>query len=230
MTTKRNTNQDRPPLSDEELRCLSAHDFGKVKLTEDEKSRLRAINDQRRQNIERKAAEWRKAEEPLAEELQAAGYDVESAWDLFNRKELWNRKERIKPYVDALPILVKHLQRTYPARVREGIARALAMPQAKFAWDVLVRLYRDEPETDAKDGLAVAIGAAADDSVLDQVIELVRDPHHGQSRLLMLSALERSSDPRARAALMELGTDPDLKEEIQVVLKRRKSKASESRK
>jgi hypothetical protein len=37
-----------------------------------------------------------------------------------------------------------------------------------------------------------------------------------------LSALERSADPRARAALMDLGTDPDLTKEIQVILRRLK--------
>lgn len=218
---------ERPAYTDDELRGFSVDDLYRMKLTSEETGRLRAINEQRRQENERKLVEWNKAEQPLVEELQAAGYDVESAWDLFNRKEPWNRKERIKPYVDALPILVKHLQRPYPARVREGIARAVAMPQAKFAWDVLVRLYRNEPETDAKDGLAVAIGAVADDSVLDQVIELLCDPRHGQSRLLMLSALERSSDPRARAALMELGADSELKEEIQVILKRLRTKNRE---
>ena len=40
--------------------------------------------------------------------------------------------------------------------------------------------------------------------------------------LLLLSALERSHDPQAWAALMDLGTDPELKKEIQVMLRRMK--------
>ena len=38
------------------------------------------------------------------------------------------------------------------------------------------------------------------------------------------AALERSADPRTRAALMDLGTDPDLDltKEIQVILRRLK--------
>ena len=58
--------------------------------------------------------------------------------------------------------------------------------------------------------------------MIGDVIALARDKQHGSSRLLLLSALERSADPRARAALMELGTDPDLTKEIQVILKRLK--------
>jgi hypothetical protein len=162
-----------------------------------------------------RANEWRRAEAPLVGALNAAGFAVGSAWDLVNTSA---------PYPDALPILVDHLQRPYPGRVREGIARALAVPQSKFAWNILTSLYRNETMKDAKDGLAVAIAAAADDDVIEDVIGLVRDMRHGASRLLLLDALERSADPRARAALMELGTDPELKKEIQIVLQRMKQR------
>lgn len=170
---------------------------------------------QEREEAERqaRAAEWRRAEAPLVDELKAAGFAVDSAWDLVNT---------LVPYPHALPILVDHLQRPYPGRVREGIARALAVPQSRFAWEVFTRLYRDEDTKDAKDGLAVAIAASADDEVIEDVIALARDKRHGSSRLLLLSALERSEDPRARAALMELGTDPELEKEIQIILRRLK--------
>jgi hypothetical protein len=87
---------------------------------------------------------------------------------------------------------------------------------------VLTRLYRDESGVRAKDGLAVAIAAAANDELIGDVIALARDKTQGPSRVLLLGALERSTDPRARAALMELGTDPDLTKEIQVILRRLK--------
>lgn len=156
---------------------------------------------------------WQRAEAPLIEELRAAGIMAKSAWDLVNMSV---------PYSDALPILLDHLQHSYPGPVREGIARALAVPEAKFGWEVLTRLYRVETEARPKDGLAVAIAAAADDDVIEDVIALVRDRRHGASRVLLLRALERSADSRARTALMELGVDPDLKKEIQVILGRLK--------
>jgi hypothetical protein len=171
----------------------------------------RARDEEERQKRE---AEYQRAEAPLVDELRAAGFEVQSAWDLVNTPG---------SYPKAVPILFSHLSRPYPAAVREGIARALAVPEAKVAgWDVLVRLYRAEPEARVRSGLAAAIAAAADDELIGDVIALAKDTRHGSSRLLLLSVLERSRDPRARAALMDLGTDPELKKEIQVILRRLK--------
>jgi hypothetical protein len=115
-------------------------------------------------------AEWQRAEAPLVEELREAGYAVQSAWDLVNTAT---------PYSKALPILLRHLPRPYPGPVREGIARALAVPEAKGGWEVLTRLYRNEEDDRAKDGLAVAIAAVSDDEVIGDVIDLARDTRHG---------------------------------------------------
>lgn len=173
------------------------------------------VSDRQREEEDRqkRAAEWRRAEAPLVDELRSAGIRVESVWDLVNTPG---------SYPAAVPILLDHLPRQYPAAVREGIARALAVPEAKVGWELLVQLYRDELEARAKDGLAEAIAAVADDDVIGEVVALARDVRHGPSRLLLLSALERSSDPRARTALMDLGTDPELRKEIRVILHRLK--------
>jgi hypothetical protein len=167
---------------------------------------------QRRQDeeLERKKAEWRQAETPLIEQLREAGFEVDSAWDLVNTST---------PYPEALPILLEHLERAYPDRVREGIARALAVPDARFGWETLTRLYRQEKVgTDAKDGLAVAIAATADDEALDEVISLARDAAHGESRLLLLRALARSNTLRAREALSEFAESPGLTKEARRLL------------
>ena len=66
--------------------------------------------------------------------------------------------------------------------MREGIARALAVPDSKVGWLVLRRLYQDERDARVKDGLAVALAAAADDEVIRDVIALARDIRHGPSR------------------------------------------------
>lgn len=159
-------------------------------------------------------AEYRRAEAPLVDELRAVGFQVQSAWDLVNTPG---------SYPKAVPILLAHLPRPYPAAVREGIARALAVRETKGpGWNVLTRLYIGEPEDRVRSGLAAAIAAAADDEVIDQVIALARDARLGLSRLLLLSALERSADPRARAALMDLVDDPGLTKEIRAILRRLK--------
>lgn len=163
------------------------------------------------QERQERAAEFSRAEAPLVEELRAAGIEVESAWDLVNSST---------PYPNALPILLRHLHRSYPGRVKEGIARALAVRDARFGWEQLKTLYRGEQDDEARDGLAVALAAIADDELISDVIDLARDQRLGDSRLLLLRALEKSRQPRARATLMDLGTDPDLAKEIQLILRR----------
>jgi HEAT repeat protein len=137
-------------------------------------------------------------------------FEVGSAWDLVNTST---------PYPAALPILLEHLDRPYPDRVREGIARALAVRDAKFGWETLVRIYREEPSgSDAKDGLAVALAAVADDDVVEELISLARDPAHGESRILLLRGLKRSRAPQARAALEELSAEPMVGREARALL------------
>ena len=149
----------------------------------------------RQQQLERKRRETeralRQAEQPLVQALSSVGIEIESVWNLVNSAT---------PYPRAIPILLDHLKRPYPDAVREGIARALAVPQAKCGWDLLKRLYQEEDGRRAKSGLAAAIAAVATDDVIEEVIALARSREHGSSRLLLLSALERSREPKARPA------------------------------
>ncbi len=169
----------------------------------------RAAQDDERK---RKQAILRRAEAPLVAELRGAGFDVSSAWDLVNTK---------RPGSAALPILLAHLGRPHPDRVREVIARALAVRDSLLAWHDRTRLYRDEDQgTDAKDGLAAAIAAVSNDDVIDDLIALAGDPEHGTSRVLLLTAVARSKAPQARTALERLAKDPQLAEEVKRLPKR----------
>ncbi|MBC7978625.1 MAG: hypothetical protein H7138_26870 [Myxococcales bacterium] len=162
---------------------------------------------------EKQAAEWRAAEAPLLADLLAAGYHASSVWDLVNTSI---------PYPAALPVLLEHLQRPYPTPVREGMARALAVPEAKFGWDVLRQLFREEKEERAKDGLAVALAAAVDESRLGELIALVRDPQHGSSRILLLGRIASSRDPEAQTAFALFADDPILAKEVKAIMRRRR--------
>jgi hypothetical protein len=229
----------RSALTDEELERLTADDFGKVKLTEDEKSRLRAINERRRQEVQHEAVEWARAEAPLVHALNAAGVPASSVWDLVNaagRKRptrtfristdppeaIWDWLDaNSRSYAAIVPLLMEHLQRPYPDRVRAGIARALAISEAKSAWSLLVKLYRQDQGDWSRDGLAVALSNIADDDLIDELIALAKDPQNGKSRVLLLDALRRSRLPQAQRALMEFGTDLVLQKEAQQILRRR---------
>jgi hypothetical protein len=170
-----------------------------------------AAREEREARRRQQEIELQRAERPLVDDLRAAGYAIESVWDLVNTPGSYPR---------AVPILFAHLPKPYPPAIREGIARALGVPEAKVGWKLLTRLYREEEEERVKDGLAVAVAGACDETVLSELIDLVRDTRNGPSRLLLLGALARSRDRRARATLMSLGTDPDLRKEIPVILRR----------
>ena len=155
---------------------------------------------------------YSRAERPVVEALQASGFDVESVWDLVNTKE---------PYIGALPILLAHLQRDYPAKVREAIARAMAVPDSRFAWQTLLSLFKrdfDREPNGVKMAVGLALSAAADDSVMSDVIALVSDPRHGQNRIVLIAALKRSRTANARAALEAARNDAELQAEVSRLL------------
>jgi hypothetical protein len=171
---------------------------------------------ERDEAIQRRAGENRKAEIPLVQDLRDAGAQVSSVWDLVNTKT---------PYPQLLPILFAHLDRPYPPRVREGIARALAVPESRSHWDELVNRYLAETDTTTngmKWALHLAISAAADVTVLDTLIGLACDRRHGRNRALFVDAFARIKDPRAQAALAELASDPDLADDVRRVTKKRR--------
>jgi hypothetical protein len=94
------------------------------------------------------------------------------------------------------------------------------VPEAQAAWPLLVKLYRQEQGEWSRDGLAVALCNIADDARIDEIIDLAKDPKNGTSRLLLLDALRRTRLPQAQKALMELGTDPVFKKEVQEIFRR----------
>jgi hypothetical protein len=209
----------RSPLTSEELERLTADDFVRLKLTEDEKSRLREINKAREQERVERAARLRDEEKPTVTELRNLGWNVNSVWDLVNTSDR---------YELAIPILLKHLALPYSDRTREGIARALAVPDARYAWPTLVVEYRKAPmgrgvvapgdakelPLHAKDGLAVAVSATATDATIEELIALARDPSLGESRVLLLRGIRKSKSPLAKRAIQDLASDPTLAKEI----------------
>lgn len=122
-----------------------------------------------------------------------------------------------------LPILLAHLQRPYPDAIRDGLARAIAVPQAKFAWPVLLKLYLHEPKSRTKNGLAVALAKVADDELIDHIIALAKDANHRESRGLLLDAIGRSDLPQARAALAELASDGTLRKEVLAITRQKRT-------
>jgi hypothetical protein len=163
------------------------------------------------EELDKRSAARRAALEPLEEDLRAAGAPSLSALS----------SQTPPPNVyKAIPILLAHLPKNYPADARNRIAMALQKPEARAHWHALTALYRGEPDENMKGQLACNISVIADAAVLGDVIALVRDTAQGQSRAALLSVLEKTKDPRGRATIEELADDPELREEIKEIRKR----------
>lgn len=163
---------------------------------------------ERELELSNREAQSRRDQLPLLNDLATVGVRVATVWDLVNSSA---------SYVSALPILLDHLKRPYPLGIREGIARALGVRATRpIGWHVLVEEFSKTNPSDkrVKDGLAVALAGASDDSVLTELIELAKDKRHGDSRLLLLRGIKRSRSSEAQAAITELAADPTLSKEI----------------
>jgi len=169
-----------------------------------------ARREERDRAVEARAEALRVEEAPLVADLRAAGYDVTSVWDLVNSS---------LSYIDDVPLLLSHFVRPYSSSIRDGIARALGTPGAIEYWALLLNRYKSEEDFRVKDGLAAALAAIADDSVIDSVIALVRNSANGPSRLLLLRALAKSRVPEARETLVALRSDPFFEKEAKFLLR-----------
>lgn len=82
-----------------------------------------AEQEAREATMQAKEKRYLEEETPLREELHRLGYPVKWVWDFVNAKENY--------YLSAIPVLIDHLQRPYSDEIREGIARSLAMREAR---------------------------------------------------------------------------------------------------
>jgi hypothetical protein len=165
------------------------------------------------------------SEAPLVKELRSAGGTLASVWDLVNRAET---------KLAHVHVLLDHLNRKYPDEIREGIARALAVPHARVGWNKLLNAFLAEPNSRGANGepnqvkwaLHLALSASADGSVLDELIALAADRRHQSHRLMFVDALARIGGAKAEAALRELRNDPGLADSFNRIGARTRKKKS----
>ena len=140
---------------------------------------------------EERAVQWteqavllRKDEEPLVAALTATGWppsvrqcgETRSVWDLVNTAE---------PYPHLLEPLADHLTRPYHKRTREGIARALAVREARGTKIPQVLMDELKNETDPNEGsnsyrwaLINTMVLIGDSSLTADVLQLLADPRY----------------------------------------------------
>lgn len=229
MTQKKNKFSKRTLLSNKELEDITADDFARIKLSDEEKEKLREINLKRQSERDNLYKLVLAEQSSILAEINKAGLQIKELNDLVGKSER---------YTTIIPILLKHLQKPYSDITKEIIARALAVPEllVKNAWPIIIEEYRKAPhgygfrisgETKkhrlgAKDGLACVLAVIVSDETFHELINLVKDSTQGDSRVLLLSALKISKNPLARLTLEEISNDPDLSREIEFIFEKNK--------
>ena len=156
---------------------------------------------------------------PLVEELRAAGFDIETVSDLYNRPIDY------KDYKEAIPILLRWLPEADPA-IKESIVRALSVRWARpVAARAMIEEFRRAKEI-GDEALAWAVGNAinvvADKTHIEDLLELVSDRSYGSARQMVVLALGRWRDSRIAPVLVALLDDPEVNGHVLSALRQSK--------
>jgi hypothetical protein len=130
-------------------------------------------------------AELEPEEGPLIADLASVGYNVDSVWDLVNAKA---------SYPAAIPVLLKHLPVARHPKLRQGIARALTVPEARgiAGRGLLEELVgqKDLPGSEERWALANALTFGADENIVESIKTLSVDPHFADVHERLNTALK----------------------------------------
>jgi len=122
----------------------------------------RAARDRREAALTERAGDAAADERELVAELRAAGYDVDSVYDLVNNAPHPVLARRfIGPYPNAYPTLIRHLGLPHVHAIREGIIRALTIRDGgPTVATALLAAFEQEPEPGLRWVLANALRVA----------------------------------------------------------------------
>lgn len=193
---------------------ISAEDAAKVREELFRDPEYRRMFDAVEAAREERARMLAEAEAPIVRDLRAAGFRVDSVWDVVNSSE---------PYFEALPVLMDHLERGgYPDRVMESLGRALAVKPSVVYWDRLKARYLDPRGSGEEEGAAIALAAAATKRQLPDLIGFVEDEQRGDVRIYFLRPIKRLGGEEGLQLLERLRDDPVLGREATALLRKRR--------
>ena len=137
----------------------------------------------------------------LLNDLAEAGYELGSIWD-------WVNAPVYAP--EALPILLRHLERATDEKVIEGIARALSDRRYRDAEGALVRKFAEVENAYVRWAIANAITVVGFRNSADEILAYCSNPKFGMSRELLVGELYRIKRPEVEPLLVSLLDDPGL--------------------
>jgi hypothetical protein len=139
----------------------------------------------------------------LIDELAVLDIKINSIWDLVNTKS---------KYPKAIPVLIKYLPLVNYDKNKEGIIRALTVPEAKgLVVPLLVKEYLQLPNE--KENLRWVIGNAVNvvitKSEVADIFPIVLNKENGLSRQMFVSALGKIKAENVKDVLNRLVNDND---------------------
>jgi hypothetical protein len=159
-------------------------------------------------------AEFEQTERAMTADLRAAGLDLDSVWDL-GKYQVW-------PYLEALPVLMDHLQRGgYLDDTINRIGHALAIKEAVAYWDRLQDLCLAAPSPAQEEAAAIAMSVCATRAQLDDLIALLDTEEPRECRIFFLRPINRLGRERGHAIIDSLRDHPVLGTEATAISKLR---------
>ena len=139
--------------------------------------------------MKEKEKHYLEEETPLREELHRLGFPVKWVWDFVNARE--------NDYVSAIPTLIDHLRRPYGDEIREGIARSLAMKEARgVAGSAIVEVLGESGLSDQlRWALANTLTTVADRSNRDGITVLLAQETNKEVADRLSRALKTAAKP-----------------------------------
>jgi len=148
--------------------------------------RQREREQKRLAEVAKLRAELRPEQDPLLADLAKVGHPVESVWDLVNSKA---------KYPTAVPVLVKYLRIARHPVLREGIARALTVPEARGAPAreilELKRSADDQSKNEVRFALANALAKTGDASMAAEIETMISDPRFADLHNILSLVLKK---------------------------------------
>jgi hypothetical protein len=191
-------------------KAMTAEDFAKELEADPEYQERKRVQEaywaERRRQLDEDQKE-------IVAQINAAGIPIRYVHDLIPMRT---------PYPAAIPILLEHLALPHMPNIMDMIARSLAVPEAEYAHDRILRHLREDvakPRDEkgvkgALDGLTVAVSLTKPKARIKELLEHAKDESLGDSRLLFLMRLRRSKDPEIVEGLIGLAADPFFQTEM----------------
>lgn len=141
-------------------------------------------------------------ETELVKDLNVVGIQVDSVWDLVNSTNT---------YEAAIPVLLKHLDKKYSAEIREGLVRALTIPEARGVVDTkLLEMFKSEEDKSFRWIIGNALATVASKKNEGQILGLLSESSYGEERNMLVYALARLQKTRAIPLLISYVEDKNL--------------------